>query len=94
LLHPFVECYGAEYVGIDEIQSWIDHKFKVQTVTQWDIKNIFHDGSVFTVEWFFSCIDHGKTFSFDGISLITFEGSHIIEIKEFESKISHYRPYQ
>ena len=90
----YVECYGAEYVGIQEIQRWITHKFKVQTVTCWDIKNIYHDGATYIVEWVFACVDHGKNFKFDGVSLVTFKDLQIAEIKEFESKHSHYRPYQ
>ncbi|MEH1646970.1 nuclear transport factor 2 family protein [Pediococcus pentosaceus] len=90
----YVECYGAEYLGIPEIQQWMNHKFKIQTVTQWDIKNIYREKSVFTVEWFFACTDHGKDYKFDGVSLITFKDSRIMEIKEFESKSTHYRPYQ
>ncbi|MBF7122672.1 nuclear transport factor 2 family protein [Pediococcus pentosaceus] len=89
----YLECYGAEYVGLIEIRQWMTHKFEVQTVTQWNIKNIYHEGSRFTVEWFFACVDHGKEFKFDGVSLITFEGEYISEIKEFESKSEHYRPY-
>lgn len=42
----------------------------------------------------FACVDHGKNFKFDGVSLITFKDLQIAEIKEFENKHSHYRPYQ
>lgn len=63
-------------------------------MTCWDIKNIYHDGATYIVEWMFACVDHGKNFKFDGVSLITFKDLQIAEIKEFESKHSHYRPYQ
>jgi ketosteroid isomerase-like protein len=90
----YIECYGAEYNGIDEIKQWMVHKFKVQTVTQWDIKHIYHDGDIYTVEWLFACLDNGKKFKFDGVSLITFRDGLIAEVKEFESKHQHYRPYK
>lgn len=70
------------------------HKFKVQTVTQWDIKHIYHNGDIYTVEWLFACLDNGKKFKFDGVSLITFRDGLIAEVKEFESKYRHYRPYK
>ncbi len=59
-----------------------------------DIKNIYHDKNIFTVEWTFSCTENNKNFSFDGVSLITFTEDKIAEIKEFESKKEHYRPYK
>ncbi|BAQ56483.1 nuclear transport factor 2 family protein [Lactobacillus acetotolerans] len=90
----YIECYGAEYSGLHEIKQWMSHKFKTQTVFQWDIKNIYHDKNIFTVEWTFSCTENNKNFSFDGVSLITFTGDKIAEIKEFESKKEHYRPYK
>lgn len=90
----YIECYGAEYSGLHEIKQWMSHKFKTQTVSQWDIKNIYHDKNIFTVEWTFSCTENNKNFSFDGVSLITFTEDKIAEIKEFESKKEHYRPYK
>lgn len=90
----YVECYGAEYYGINELKQWMDHKFKHQTVTQWFIENIYHDDNIYTVEWTSACIDRDKPFKFDGVSLITFKNGKIAEIKEFESKHKHYRPYK
>lgn len=90
----YTECYGPQYKGIDELYEWINRQFRIQTVTDWTIKNIFHDKNVTIVEWHFACTQDNDDSSFDGISIIKFKDDLISEVSEFESKDTHRRPYQ
>lgn len=89
----YTECYGPQYKGIDEIDEWIKHQFEIQTVTDWTIKNIYHDQNVTTVEWHFVYTQDNENSGFDGVSIIKFKDDLISEISEFESKDVHTRPY-
>ncbi len=46
----YIECYGPEYVGITEVKRWMQHMFQVQTVVAWNIKKIYSEQNVYTVE--------------------------------------------
>ncbi|MDD3224331.1 MAG: nuclear transport factor 2 family protein [Clostridium sp.] len=90
----YSECYGPEYRGIEVIEKWFENWHKRGTVLAWDIKQFIHSDNVTVVEWYFKCQYDGKIGEFDGVSLIGFnEDNRIISLKEFQSKIPHYYPY-
>lgn len=91
----YSECYGPEYCGLIEIKQWIDKSMMQQTVLAWDIQQYIHQGNQVVVEWYFKDSISEKVTDFNGVSIIEFtEGSKIISIKEFESKVKHTRPFQ
>lgn len=88
------ECYGATYVGLDEIHMWINDMLLKQTVLKWDIKNCYNlDNSTIFVEWIFQAKET-ETYIFDGISTIKFQNNKIISIEEYETKHNTFRPYK
>lgn len=90
----YSECYGPEYRGLDVIERWFKDWHKQGTVLAWDIKQFIHSANVTVVEWYFKCKYDGGISEFDGVSLIEFKDNNcIISIKEFQSKFTHYYPY-
>lgn len=90
----YSECYGPEYQGIEIIKRWFEDWHKRGTVLAWDIKQFIHEANVTAVEWYFKCEYDGKIGEFDGVSLIKFSDSNqIVNVKEFQSKLPHYYPY-
>ena len=63
-------------------------------VVAWLIKNIYEVDKILVVEWNFECIWEEKKSNFDGVSIVEFdENNRIINLREFESKSTHYYPY-
>ena len=90
----YSECYGPEYRGLDVIKRWFEDWNKRGAVLVWDIKQFIHSTNVTVVEWYFKCKYDGEIGEFDGVSLIEFNDNDcIISLKEFQSKIPHYYPY-
>lgn len=89
----YVECYGPEYHGLDQILKWFSDWNKNGAVLEWNIKSFMHQGRFSAVEWYFKCDYDGEVSGFDGISLIEFAGEKIVNLKEFQSKAEHYYPY-
>lgn len=91
----YSECYGPEYYGLTEIDSWIEKMLKKQTVLEWRIKQFIHQDNLTVVEWFFKEELDGKIGGFDGTSIITFGADGKIDsIKEFSSVAQHVRPFK
>ena len=90
----YSECYGPEYVGIQQVNKWFQEWNNKGTVLQWDIKDIIEKENTLVVEWFFKCEYEGNVDGFDGITIAKFNNSHkIYDLKEFQSKAEHYYPY-
>lgn len=88
------ECYGAVYIGIEEVHLWIRDMLLKQVVLKWEIKNIYQvNESLFFVEWYFAAKEEQR-YSFDGLSMIRFQGNKIQAIEEYESKHETFRPYK
>ena len=91
----YSECYGPEYHGIETIASWFEDWNLRGSVLNWDIKQFIHQGSMTTVEWYFKCEYDRKIGEFNGVSLIEFnDNNYIVSVKEFQSKVPHYYPYE
>lgn len=90
----YSECYGPKYRGLKQVKQWFEDWNKKGKVIRWDIKSFIHDNNVTAVEWFFQCKYNDEIRSFDGVSLIAFNGNgKIISLKEFQSKYEHNYPY-
>jgi ketosteroid isomerase-like protein len=90
----YVECYGPEYNGKERIIQWFNDWQKENNVLQWNMKRFFNRNNVIIAEWFFECETKTNKHSFDGVSIIEFDGDKITMIKEFQSKSEHYFPYK
>lgn len=90
----YMECYGPEYNGKEQVIRWFNDWQKENNVLQWNIKQFFNQNSVVIVEWFFEYEAGIHKHSFDGVSIIEFdENNEIIMVKEFQSKSERYFPY-
>lgn len=90
----YTECYGPQYHGLRQIQSWFADWNLRGTVLQWDIKNTLESGNSLCVEWYFRCEYDGVIEGFDGASWIEFdEQGKIMALREFQSKAEHHFPY-
>lgn len=90
----YSECYGPEYVGIQQVIKWFREWNSKGSVLQWDIKDVIEQGNKVTVEWYFKCEYEGNTDGFDGVTIAKFDNNRkIYELKEFQSKAEHYYPY-
>ncbi|WJH29347.1 nuclear transport factor 2 family protein [Paenibacillus sp. CC-CFT742] len=86
------ECYGAMYVGIEEVHLWIKKMLLKQVVLEWKIKDIHQvNETLFFVEWYFKAKEK-QLYSFDGISMIRFDGNKIRLIEEYEATHETFRP--
>ncbi len=36
----YQECYGPGYHGTEEIQAWVEHQKRVQSVQCWDVQHV------------------------------------------------------
>ena len=90
----YSECYGPEYIGIEQIKKWFQDWNEKGTVLQWDIKQCIEQDNTVVVEWYFKCDYEGNVDGFDGATIAKFDDSHkIYDLKEFQSKAEHYQPY-
>lgn len=90
----YSECYGPEYRGINQVNTWFKDWNQRGSVRKWDIKQFVHQKNITVVEWYFECIYDDSIAGFDGVSLIEFnDDGKISSIKEFQSKSEHYYPY-
>lgn len=91
----YIECYGPEYHGIEQIIQWFSNWHRKGSVMEWNIKQFIHQDNVVAVEWYFKCDYENNVDGFDGMSLITFnEENRMTSIKEFQSKALHHCPYE
>lgn len=91
----YSECYGPEYHGVDTIEKWFIDWQKHGTVLAWDIKQYIHQDRRIAVEWYFQCKYDEEVSEFDGMTLIEFDAEdRITSLKEFQSKLPHYFPYE
>lgn len=90
----YVESTGSEYRGVHQIESWFANWFRNGVVKRWDIKSISHSGSKSFVEWYFECVCYDRPSSFDGVSVVEFDGSgKISALREFSAEHEHELPY-
>lgn len=91
----YTECYGPQYKNKNQILNWFRDWQEKGKVISWDIKNIYETEKVIIVEWNFECNWEGKETDFDGVSIVEFDKDNlIINLREFESKSTHYSLYE
>ncbi len=90
----YSECYGPAYKGLDQVEKWFKDWNEKGTVLVWDIKEHVVYDNILVCQWYFECEYKGKVDGFNGVSWITFsEEDRIIELKEYQSKVPIYFPY-
>jgi hypothetical protein len=90
----YIECYGPEYNGKEQIKQWFNDWQKENSVLRWDINQFIVQENIIVVEWFFEYQSKLNKTSFDGVSIIEFDiNNKIFLVKEFQSKAEHYFPY-
>lgn len=91
----YIECYGPAYEGLVQIQRWFKdwHEHGGCALT-WKIDKFVHSGEYSICDWYFECEYDGKIDGFNGVSWIKFNDENkIIELKEYQSKVPNYFPY-
>ena len=92
----YVESWGPEYRGAEQIAHWFREWNSRGRVTHWQIRSFLHSGDRTAVEWYFQDrMDSGAEEAFDGVSLIewTREG-RIARLQEFGCRLGRYDPYR
>lgn len=90
----YIESWGPEYHGAEQIRRWFDEWNTRGKVLVWDIKQYFHRADQTAVEWFFrNSMNDGREEAFDGVSLIRWEQGKIAFLQEFGCNIRRYDPY-
>lgn len=92
----YIESWGPEYHGVENIRHWFREWNTRGTVLQWDIRQFFHKEDQTVVQWYFrNRMNDGRVEAFDGLSLIrwTPEGK-IRLLQEFGCNESRYDPYR
>ncbi|EOT44909.1 hypothetical protein [Enterococcus columbae] len=91
----YSECYGPEYLGLNQLNQWFAQWNEQGKVVKWEIKQIYPSNQTLIVEWYFACYFNEKYDEFNGVSLITFDDENLIcSIKEFKSEAKHYQPFR
>lgn len=90
----YSECYGPEYLGIEQVLRWFEDWNAKGSVLKWDIKQITVVNKTAFAEWYFECDYEGNIGGFDGVTIAKFnESMKIYDLREFQSKAEHFRPY-
>lgn len=66
----YVESWGPEYHGADQIRLWFEEWNRRGIVLKWEIRQFFHKGEQTAVEWLFENRVDGRTEAFEGMTLI------------------------
>lgn len=91
----YIESWGPAYKNLHDVIKWFDDWHVNNSVLKWDIKRFVHDNDICICEWYFKCICSNEDGEFDGVSIVEFDSKNKIKwIKEFQSKIPNYYPYQ
>lgn len=90
----YVECYGPTYSGLAQIKRWFNDWQEHGKVLTWKINEFVHNKENSICDWNFKCEYDCKIDGFNGVSWIKFNDENkIIEIREYQSKIPNYFPY-
>lgn len=90
----YSECYGPAYKSLDQVEKWFKDWNEKGTVLVWDIKEHVVYDNILVCQWYFKCEYKGTVDGFNGVSWITFsEEDKIMELKEYQSKVQIYFPY-
>ncbi len=90
----YTECYGPEYLGLEQVKKWFTEWNLSSKVLVWDVKGFTHQGNQTAVEWYFKYENKDNGGEMDGVSLISFNAEgKIYRVKEFTSQVEHHWPY-
>ena len=92
----YIESWGPEYRGVEQIKLWFEEWNTRGRVLQWDIKQFFHKEGQTVVEWYFkNTMYNGTVEAFDGMSLVQWDPEgKICFLKEFGCNENRYDPYE
>ena len=90
----YTECYGPEYCGIGQVESWFSDWHGRGKVLEWKIARMLEVGRTVVAEWHFKCVYDGVTDEFDGVTIADFDADNkVARLREFQSKSEHSHPY-
>ena len=91
----YIESWGPEYRGAQQIQHWFEEWNTRGKVLVWDIRGFFHREDRTVVEWYFENKMHDGTAEiFDGLSLVDWDrDGRICRLQEFGCNLHRYDPY-
>lgn len=91
----YVESWGPEYHGADQIRLWFEEWNRRGIVLKWEIRQFFHKGEQTAVEWLFENRVDGRTEAFEGMTLICWaDDGRILRLQEFGCNLRRYDPYE
>lgn len=91
----YVESWGPEYHGADQIRLWFEEWNRRGIVLKWEIRQFFHKGDQTAVEWLFENRVDGRTEAFEGMTLIRWvDDGRILRLQEFGCNLRRYDPYE
>jgi len=91
----YIESWGPEYHGADQIGHWFREWNTRGRVLRWEIKQFFHSDTQTAVVWYFQNAMHdGTVEAFDGVSLVRWAADgRICFLQEFGCNENRYNPY-
>ncbi|MCL2216524.1 MAG: nuclear transport factor 2 family protein [Defluviitaleaceae bacterium] len=89
----YIESHGPAYRGIEQLAAWFSDWIEDNDVLELSIKKFYHINDVCICEWYFEYICGGHTLEFNGASIVTFDDSKIVELREFKSETENNYPY-
>lgn len=92
----YIESWGPQYRGADQVKHWFEEWNTRGRVLQWDIRQYFHQGDQTAAVWYFkNTMRDGRVEAFDGVSLIRWTpGGQICYLQEFGCNEHRYDPYR
>ncbi len=91
----YVESWGPEYHGLEEIQRWFREWNERGTVREWTVRRFLEQGGSVLCEWYFECEYDGVGHAFNGVSWVVFDGAgKIAELREYQSALPNYDPFE
>ena len=90
----YVECYGPEYCGLDQMHRWFRKWNAKGKVLEWEITRTICQGNTVVAEWYFHYAFEGKEGKFDGVTVADFDNKgKIVKLCEYKSEHEHYFPF-
>lgn len=93
----YIECWGNEYNGREEIRRWFTDWHKNNKMLLWKVSQFIHKNDKTIAKWHMEAetVDGAAARTMDGIYLIEWDkNGRIRSLEEYGSSAQKKRPYQ